>query len=122
MAAGRPLPIYGDGSSERDYTYIEDALQGIEGAVEYTGRHPEAFEIVNLGGGRPVTLRQVVQLLGEALGVKPDTQRLPARGGDLPRTWADIGKARDLFGYIPSTSIEEGIRDFADWFRAEPAP
>lgn len=121
MSAGEPLPVYGGGSTERDYTYIDDVLVGLEGAIEYTARHPAAFETVNLGGGYPVPLHHVIRLLAEALGVQPRTRPLPPREGDLPRTWADVRKARELLGYVPSVPFEEGIRRFAEWFQARTA-
>lgn len=121
MSAGEAIPVYGGGSTERDYTHIDDVLRGVEGAIKYTARHPEAFEIANLGAGHPVPLHRLIELLADALGVKPHIHPLPPREGDLPRTWADLRKARELFGYLPSVSLEEGIRRFAEWFRVERA-
>jgi UDP-glucuronate 4-epimerase len=119
MSAGEPLPVHGDGSTERDYTHIDDVLQGFEGAIRHTEIHPNAFEIVNLGAGRPVALRHLIALLSDALGLKPRIRPLPPRPGDLPRTWADIRKARQLLGYAPAVSLEQGLRDFAEWFVRE---
>jgi UDP-glucuronate 4-epimerase len=119
MSAGEPLPVHGDGSTERDYTYIGDVLQAVEGAIRYTEDHPGAFELVNVGGGRPTPLHHLIEVLADALGVEPRIRSLPPREGDLPRTWADLRKAREIFGYEPSIPLEEGIRRFVEWFRRE---
>ncbi len=113
MLRGEPLPIYGDGSSLRDYTYIDDCVEGIMAALE----RPFPFEVFNLGSGRTVPLMRVVELLAEALGIEPRIEHLPEQPGDVPVTFADISKARDLLGYRPRTSLEEGIRRFVQWLR-----
>lgn len=122
IARGEPIPFYGDGTTERDYTYVDDILQGIAGAIEYTGAHPDAFEIVNLGESQTVSLRRLVDLLGESLGVAPRIERLPLQPGDVDRTFADIRKARGLLGYSPSTRVEDGIPRFVRWFREAAHP
>ncbi|HEX2091279.1 MAG TPA: SDR family NAD(P)-dependent oxidoreductase [Longimicrobiaceae bacterium] len=121
MAAGEEIPVYGDGTTERDYTYVDDIVQGIEGALRYTAEHPGTFEVFNLGESRTVSLAELVELLSGALGVEPRIRRLPAQPGDVTRTFASVDRARRLLGYAPSTPIEEGIRRFVDWFRAERA-
>ena len=121
MTRGEPIPVYGDGSTERDYTYVDDILQGVEGAIEYTARHPGAYEIVNLGESRTVSLARLVEVLSAALGVEPRIERLPAQPGDVSRTFADVGKARELLGYRPEVAFEEGIERFVRWFRDEGA-
>lgn len=120
MLAGRPIPLYGDGSTARDYTYVDDILQGIEAAVGYTAEQPRAFEIVNLGGSRTTPLTRLVELLAGELGVEPSIEWLPPQPGDVERTFADTGKAARLFGYAPATPIEPGIVRFAEWLRGEP--
>lgn len=117
MTAGQPIPVYGDGSTERDYTYVNDIVQGIEGAIAYTGSGASIFEIVNLGESATVPLSRLVSLLAEALDVSPEIKRLPPQPGDVVRTCADIRKARALLGYAPKTQIEEGIPKFVEWFR-----
>jgi UDP-glucuronate 4-epimerase len=119
LAEGRPLPLFGDGSTRRDYTWVDDIVQGIEGAIAYALAHPGCFELVNLGESDTVTLARLVELLGEALGVTPGIERLPAQPGDVERTCADISRARALLGYAPSTRIEEGIPRFVEWYRGE---
>ncbi|HZN10460.1 MAG TPA: GDP-mannose 4,6-dehydratase [Blastocatellia bacterium] len=115
IAAGRPIPVYGDGTSERDYTYVDDIIQGVVGALAYRG---SAFEVINLGESQAVTLNELIALLEEALGARATVERHPPQPGDLPRTHADISKAARLLGYRPTTPIAEGIRKFAAWFKA----
>jgi UDP-glucuronate 4-epimerase len=119
ISAGRPIPFFGDGSTRRDYTYVDDIVQGVVGAIDYATTHPAAFEIVNLGGSETTTLARLVELLSSALGRDAVIDRLPAQPGDVERTFADVGRARALFGYRPATGVEEGIPRFVDWFRRE---
>lgn len=119
MLEGRPIPLFGDGGTERDYTYVDDVLQGVEGAIAYAAANPGCFEIVNLGESDTVTLRRLVDVLSRSLGVDPAIERLPAQPGDVQRTFADISKARRLLGYAPATRVEEGIPRFVEWLRGE---
>ena len=121
MAEGRPVPMFGDGGTERDYTYVDDILQGIEGAIGYTAEHPGAFEIVNLGESRTTSLARLVELVGDAMGVRPEIDRQPPQPGDVARTFADVTRARELLGYRPTTPVEDGIPRFAEWLRGEMA-
>ena len=121
LAEGRPLPIYGDGSSARDYTYVDDALAGILAALDYVRAHPRTYEIVNIGESRIVPLTEMVAVLGEEMGIEPRIERLPAQAGDVDRTFADITKARRLLGYDPATDFRAGIRRFVAWFRDQRA-
>jgi UDP-glucuronate 4-epimerase len=116
---GEVIPMFGDGSSERDYTEVEDILDGIEGALEYLLQSPGTYDIVNLGGGRTITLRQMIDEIGDAMGVQPRVRRLPDQPGDVRRTFADLSKAHRLLGYRPSVPFDEGIRRFASWFVAD---
>ncbi len=109
-----PIPFYGDGSTIRDYTYIDDILDGILGAIQYSAT---PFEVVNLGGGEPVSLKRMVEEIEAALQKKGIIQFLPPQPGDVSRTSADIQKARRLFGYLPQTNFTQGIRAYADWLR-----
>jgi UDP-glucuronate 4-epimerase len=113
LARGEAVPRYGDGSSARDYTYIDDVVEGILVAL-----HAAApFEIVNLGGSRTTTLQHLIELIAASLGTAPRVQELPPQPGDVPITFADVSKARKLWGWEPRVPIEEGIRRFVDWFR-----
>lgn len=114
MLRSEPIPIYGDGKALRDFTYIDDCVEGILMALD----HPFSFEVFNLGAGHTVQLLEVVRLLAEALGVEPKVEFLPPQKGDVPLTFADISKARDLLGYEPRTPLKEGIEKFARWLKA----
>jgi len=116
---GRPVPVYGDGSSARDYTFITDILDGIEACM----RQEFGFEIFNLGDSRPVRLDRLIELLEEALGRPAQRRWLPAQPGDVPITYADIRKAAARLGYQPRVPLEEGIRHFVAWLdRVSPPP
>jgi UDP-glucuronate 4-epimerase len=114
MINKRPIPVYGDGTSERDFTYIDDILQGVLGAIDYD---ETAFEVVNLGESQTITVNRMIELLEDALGEEAIIERHPMQPGDLPRTHADIEKANRLFGYRPTTPVEVGIRKFAEWLK-----
>lgn len=112
---GKPIPQFGDGSSRRDYTYIDDIVQGILGAVDYRGAK---YDVFNLGESETTTLSELISSIEAALGKKAVIDRKPDQPGDMPATWADISKARELLGYSPKTKISEGIPKFVDWFRS----
>lgn len=117
---GRPIPVYGDGSTQRDYTYIDDTLDGIIGALAWVrerSRTGAAYEVFNLGESRTVSLSELIGFLENALGRKAVIDRQPMQPGDVDRTWADITRAKTTFGYNPRTDIEEGIRRYVEWFR-----
>ena len=116
MEEGRPLPVYGDGTTERDYTYFSDIVAGVVAAIDWV-RREQGFEIVNLGESVPVRLDRLIEELAEATGKQPRIERLPMPVGDVERTCADIGRARELLGYAPSTGIREGIEAFVRWYR-----
>jgi UDP-glucuronate 4-epimerase len=119
MAAGEPIPMFGDGTSERDYTYITDILDGIEGALGLLAREPEIYDVVNLGGARTISLRDMIDQVAVAMDVQPRISRMPAQAGDVRRTYADVSRAERLLGYRPSMPFTEGLRRFAEWYRAE---
>jgi len=110
---GKPIPMFGDGTTKRDYTYIDDVLQGMRAAIDYD---KSQYEIFNLGESRTVELRYLISLLEECLEKKAIIERLPPQPGDVPITFADISKARKLLGYNPQMPIEQGIKEFAKWF------
>jgi UDP-glucuronate 4-epimerase len=119
MLDGRPIPVFGDGTASRDYTYVDDTVAGITAALDYAGSD---FEILNLGNDSPVPLSQLVLTLSRILGVTPCLDRLPEQPGDLPATWADIGKANQRLGYVPRVALAEGIRRFAEWLQESSHP
>ena len=114
ISRGQPIPVYGDGTSERDYTFIDDIVGGVLASLSYEASR---FEIINLGGSQSISLNRLIELLEAALGQTAIIERLPAQPGDLLRTLADTTKAERLLGFQPSTSIEIGIRKFVEWFR-----
>ena len=112
---GHPIQQFGDGSSRRDYTYIDDILQGMSACLTYDGA---LCEIFNLGESQTTTLRDLIEAIEAALGKKAIIQRMPDQPGDVPLTYADIGKARSLLGYHPQTKIAEGLPKFVEWYRS----
>jgi len=109
----KPIPVFGDGSTARDYTYVEDTIDGILACTERTF----GFEIFNLGESQTVKLSYLVQLIESATGKTAKIDWQPAQPGDVPLTYADISKARRMLRYDPRISIEEGIPRFVDWYR-----
>jgi UDP-glucuronate 4-epimerase len=118
IASGREITLFGDGSTERDYTHISDILQGILGALD----RDEPFAVYNLGESRTVPLRRLVELLEEGVGKKARIRWLPKQPGDVDRTFASIDRARANLAYAPKVSIEEGLRGFVSWYREKAAP
>jgi len=117
ISEGTPLVLYGDGSNERDYTYVTDIVQGVMGALQWTaGQKPGTYDIFNLGGSQTTSLKRLVALLEENLGVKAKIQWAPMQPGDVQRTFADTAKARRILGYSPKIKIDEGIAKFVTWF------
>jgi UDP-glucuronate 4-epimerase len=113
ISAGQPIDQFGDGSTRRDYTYIDDIIQGTMAALEYNG---PLFDIFNLGESETVQLKDLISAIEDALGKKARINRLPEQPGDVPLTCADISKARKLLGYKPTTPLKEGLPRFVDWF------
>jgi len=111
--AGKPIDQFGDGTTRRDYTYIDDIIQGTMAALEYDGA---LFEIFNLGENQTIQLKDLIAAIENALGKKAKINRLPEQPGDVPRTCADISKAEKLLGYKPTTPLKEGLPRFIDWF------
>jgi UDP-glucuronate 4-epimerase len=109
---GERVPLYGDGTSRRDYTYIDDIIEGIIGAM----RNLQGYDIFNLGESQTVPLRELISLLEQALGKKAEVEAMPEQPGDVPITYAEISKARRLIGYAPHVGIEEGVQRFVRWF------
>ena len=112
---GEKIPIYGDGSSRRDYTYIDDLIEGIIAVIQ---RH-KGFEIYNLGESQTTTLKELIHLIEEALGKKANIETLESQPGDVSVTYADISKAKRMLGYQPNVKIEEGIKRFVEWHKRE---
>jgi UDP-glucuronate 4-epimerase len=111
----QPLPIYGDGSTRRDYTYIDDILTGVLAAMKYTA---SSYEIINLGGSHTISLMEMVRCIERAAGIQAQLHFQPEQPGDVPQTYADITKAGSLLGYHPSMDFESGVVRFVDWFQS----
>ncbi len=118
IQAGEPIEQFGDGSTRRDYTYIDDIIQGVMAAVRYEGPR---FDVFNLGESETIRLSDLIAAIEEALGRKAEIRRLPEQPGDVPITCADITKARRLLGYNPCTPLAVGLPKFVDWFRQNQA-
>lgn len=114
ISEGKPIPVFGDGTARRDYTYIDDIVDGIVAAMNYD---QSDYEVINLGESRTVELRELIALLEKELDAHAVIDRQPPQPGDVPQTFADITKARKLLDYNPQTQIEDGVRRFVDWFR-----
>jgi UDP-glucuronate 4-epimerase len=112
----KPIPVFGDGTTRRDYTYVHDIIDGVIAAIAYTKTN---YEVINLGESRTVELNELISLLEAELDTHAIIDRQPPQPGDVPQTFADISKARALLGYDPKTQIEEGLRRFVEWFRLE---
>lgn len=116
ISKGLPIPLFGDGSTRRDYTYIDDIIAGLTAAMSYD---ESPFEVINLGESRTVELRRLVELIEQALCKHAIIDHQPQQPGDVPVTFADVSKARRLLGYEPATQIEDGIERFVEWFQKQ---
>ena len=114
MTSGKPIPVFGDGTTRRDYTYIDDIISGVMASIAYD---KSDYEVFNLGESQTVELRELISLLEKALDCHAIIDRQPPQPGDVPQTFADITKARQLLGYDPQTKIEDGLDRFVEWFR-----
>ena len=110
---GEAIPVFGDGSSSRDYTYVGDTVKGIEAAISYESSN---FEIINLGNHRTITLSDLILAIENSCGKKAVIDRQPDQQGDVPQTYADIQKAKKLLGYQPSTDLKTGLENFYSWY------
>ena len=116
ISDGKPIPVFGDGTTRRDYTFIDDIIGGVRAAIDYD---QSDYEVINLGESRTVELRELISLLEKELEANAIIDRKPLQPGDVPQTFADITKARRILGYDPQTQIEDGIRKFVEWFRTK---
>ncbi|MBK7855968.1 MAG: GDP-mannose 4,6-dehydratase [Bacteroidetes bacterium] len=112
---GKPIPFFGDGSTSRDYTFVQDIVQGIRNAIDYD---KSLFEVVNLGNSRTVTLLELISAIEASVGKKAILDKLPNQPGDVPITFANVSKAKKLLDYSPSTSLNEGLEEFKSWYFA----
>ena len=113
IAEGKPIIVYGDGTQERDFTYVDDIARGT-----ILGLKPLGYEIINLGSDRPVPLKTIVALLEDLLGQRAQIERQAVHPVDVPATWADISQAKRLLSWTPQTSLEQGLQNTVAWYQA----
>jgi UDP-glucuronate 4-epimerase len=116
ISENRPIPVFGDGRTRRDYTYIDDIIAGVRSAIDY---RESDYEVFNLGESQTVELNELIALLEKELDRHALIERQPVQPGDVPQTFSDVTKARRLLGYDPQTKIEDGIKRFVEWFLSE---
>lgn len=116
ISEGRSIPVFGDGTTRRDYTYIDDIISGVRAAMDYTATD---YEVINLGESRTVELRELIALIEANIGKTAIIDRQPLQPGDVPQTFADVSKARRLLNYNPQTQIEAGMAKFVEWFQRQ---
>ena len=119
MLNNEEIPMFGDGETSRDYTYIDDIIDGIKRSCDYVVNNKNVYEIINLGNSSPVTLKEMINIIGEVVGVTPKINRLPMQPGDVDRTYADVSKAQRLLEYSPKTSFKNGIIKFIEWYKGK---
>lgn len=119
MLEGKEIPMFGDGSNSRDYTYISDIVDGIIRSIIYVENNTDVYEIINLGNSSPVTLKEMINTIAEVLNVVPKINELPMQPGDVDRTYADVSKAKRLLGYEPKVPFKTGIENFVKWYKGE---
>lgn len=117
MLNDEEIPMFGDGSTSRDYTFIDDIVDGIKRSCDYVTNNSNVYEIINLGNSSPITLKEMINIIGEVVGVIPKIKELPMQPGDVDRTYADVSKAKRLLGYEPKTSFKDGIIKFVEWYK-----
>ena len=117
MLEDKEIPMFGDGTTSRDYTYIDDIVDGIIKSCNYVLNNKNVYETLNLGNSSPVSLKEMINTIGQAVGVEPKIKQLPMQPGDVDRTFADISKAKKLIDYNPKTSFIEGIENFVEWYK-----
>ena len=113
---GQKIPVFGDGTTKRDYTYVDDIVDGILKASNYILKNQNVYEIVNIGSSNPISLKTMIEVISKELKIKPKIQKLPKQLGDVDCTYADITKAKKLIGYTPKVSFEEGIKKYVNWY------
>ena len=115
MLKNDEIPMFGDGSTYRDYTYIDDIVEGIVKSSNYVFNNEGVYEILNLGNSSPISLNEMINVIGKKLNIIPKIRKFSMQPGDVERTYADVTKARKLIGYEPKVSFEEGIEKYINW-------
>ena len=117
MLEGKSIPMFGDGSTSRDYTYVDDIVDGIVRSCSYVIKNKDVYEIINLGSNNPISLIEMINCIADTLKATPKIEKLGMQPGDVDRTYACIDKAKKLLGYSPKTTFEEGIKKFIEWYK-----
>lgn len=116
MLEDKQIPMYGDGSTARDYTYVSDIVDGTIRALNYVSGNEEIYDIFNLGGSNPITLKELIEIIGNALGKTPKIEKLPMQPGDVNITYSDFSHAKEILNYAPKIDIKEGMEKYAKWY------
>ena len=117
MLNNEEIPMFGDGTTSRDYTYVDDIVDGIIRSCNYVMNNNDVYEILNLGNSSPISLKEMINVIGNVVGVEPKIKQLPMQPGDVERTYADVSKAKKIIGYEPKVTFEEGIKNFVEWYK-----
>lgn len=117
MLEGKEIPMFGDGTTSRDYTYVDDIVDGIIKSCNYVLNNENVYEILNIGNSSPTSLKEMINTIAEVLEIEPKIKQLPMQPGDVDRTFADVSKAKKLLGYEPHTPFKEGIEKFVAWYK-----
>lgn len=117
MLEGKEIPMFGDGTTSRDYTYVDDIVDGIMKSCNYVLNNENVYEILNIGNSSPTSLKEMINTIAEVLEIEPKIKQLPMQPGDVDRTFADVSKAKKLLGYEPHISFKEGIEKFVAWYK-----
>lgn len=110
---GKPIPVYGDGSTRRDYTFVGDIVKGLMAAMDYTSTN---YEVINMGNNRTVSLNEMIETIEEVLGMKAKRETKPLQAGDVPQTWASVEKSQACLGFSPSMPFKDGVKAFVEWY------
>ena len=117
MLEGKHIPMFGDGTTARDYTYVDDIVEGTIKSMEYLLNNNDVYDIFNLGGSNPISLKELIVLIGKTVDVEPVIDQLPMQPGDVNITYSDYSHAKEVLGYEPKVRIEEGIKNFVEWYK-----
>ena len=117
MLNNEEIPMFGDGTTSRDYTYVDDIVEGIIKSCEYTMNNSNVYEILNIGNSSPISLKEMIDVIGNVVGVEPKIKKMPMQPGDVERTYADVKKAKELIGYEPKVTFKQGVENFVKWYK-----
>ena len=117
MLNDEEVTMFGDGTTSRDYTYIDDIVSGIYSSINYVLNNNDVYEIVNLGNSSPISLKEMINTIAEVLNKEPKIKEMPMQQGDVNITYADISKAKEMLNYDPKTPFKEGIEKFVKWYK-----